>query len=63
MKFKISLLKNTNKRNYLIEITDEVTVWCIEKRYQEIYDLKEELSKKYLFKFGDFKNKVDVSTS
>ncbi len=57
MKFKISLLKNTNKRNYLIEITDEVTVWCIEKRYQEIYDLKEELSKKYLFKFTSFPKK------
>ena len=57
MNFKISLLKNNNKRNYLIEITDEVTVWCIEKRFQEIFILKEDLAKKFSYKFTSFPKK------
>ena len=57
MNFKINLLKNNNKRNYLIEITDEVTVWCIEKRFQEIFILKEDLAKKFSYKFTSFPKK------
>ena len=64
MEFNISLLSennnknnNKNKRCYLIEITDEVTVWSIEKRYKEIYELKEALTKHFSYNFSSFPSK------
>lgn len=64
MEFNVSLLphNSSNKRHYLIEITDEVTVWSVEKRYQEIYDLKKHLSEKNNFKFTSFPSKCLVNS-
>ncbi len=57
MQFNVTLLNNNEKRYYLIEITDEVTVWCVEKRFKELYLLKEALSKKFNYKFTSFPKK------
>ncbi len=58
MKFNVTLLNNNEKRYYLIEITDEVTVWSVEKRFQELYLLKEALSNRFNYKFNRFPKRL-----
>ena len=36
-----------NKKCYLVEITDEGSVWSVLKRYRQFYELKKHLNNKY----------------
>lgn len=57
MDFSVTLLKNKSKRMFLIEIRDEVTVWSVEKRFSEIYNLKESITELFKYRFNKYPKK------
>lgn len=57
---KVSLLQqfsvktDANKKCYLVEITDEGSVWSVLKRYRQFYELKKHLNNKYDIHLPEF---------